>query len=127
MDRGQKEKQIQTKRHRGREERERERKEKEEKRENESKTQGAEKRNRERERERQRERKREGQRDADTEKFGACSTSLSGGNQVDGLPPVVHIHSENKNYQLTFNIIIHQNFVQSANKYRLSLTPLHSN
>ena len=47
----------------------------------------------ENERETERERAEERQRDADTEKFGACSTSLSGGNQVGGLPPVVHLHS----------------------------------
>ena len=45
--------------------------------------QGTEKRNREQERERNRETQTQ-------KKFRACSTSLSGGNQVDGLPPVVH-------------------------------------
>ena len=45
-----------------------------------------EKRERERERETEREKRRD--REAQTQtNFGACSTSLSGGNQVDGLPP----------------------------------------
>ena len=46
-----------------------------------------------RKRERETEREKETERDRETQrekKFGACSTSLSGGNQVDGLPPVVH-------------------------------------
>ena len=64
-------------------EREKNRKEKEKKREKETKMQGTEKRNREQERERNRETQTQ-------KKFRACSTSLSGGNQVDGLPPVVH-------------------------------------
>ena len=53
--------------------------------------QGTEARNREREGERETEREKRRDRETQTQKkFGACSTSLSGGNQVGGLPPVVH-------------------------------------
>ena len=67
--------------------------ERQQERENERTVQGTEARNRERERGRERETEREKRRDREAQtrtNFGACSTSLSGGNQVDGLPPVVH-------------------------------------
>ena len=42
------------------------------------------------EKKKKRERGRETERRAYRKSFAACSTSLSGGNQVDGLPPVVY-------------------------------------
>ena len=47
---------------------------------------------RRKETDREGERERERERDRETrmqKKFGACSTSFSGGNQVDGVPPVL--------------------------------------
>ena len=76
---------IERQRQRDREtERQRKGKEKEEKRERKNSARDGEKKQIEKERERDRETRIQ-------KKFGACSTSLSGGNQVDGLPPVVHL------------------------------------
>ena len=80
-------------------EREKNRKEKEKKRENEGTVQGQRQ-----ETESERERERETDRDRETQTqnfFGACSTSLSGGNQVDGLPPVVHNETDQAASRMT--------------------------